>query len=51
VIDTLRREQACDAMLQLVRRYLVCTLTPEEVQKLVDSPTGFLDQPPASSRV
>jgi len=41
VIDTLRREQACDAILDLVRRHLVDALTPEETQELVDSRRDF----------
>ena len=41
VIDTLRREQACDAILDLVRRHLVGALTPEETQELVDSRRDF----------
>ena len=40
-IDTLRREQACDAILNLVRRHLASALTPEETQKLVDSRREF----------
>src|SRR5262249_34550070 len=40
-IDTLRREEACDAILDLVRRHLACALTPEETQKLVDSRRDF----------
>ena len=40
-IDTLRREQACDAILDLVRRHLASALTPEETQKLVDSRREF----------
>jgi hypothetical protein len=41
VIDTLRREQTCDAILDLVRRHLVGALTPEETQELVDSRRDF----------
>jgi len=41
VIDTLRREQACDAILELVRRHLGSALTPEETQELVDSRRDF----------
>jgi hypothetical protein len=40
-IDTLRREEACDAIRDLVRRHLVSALTPEETQKLVDSRRDF----------
>jgi hypothetical protein len=40
-IDTMRREQACDAIRDLVRRHLFSALTPEETQKLVDSRRGF----------
>jgi hypothetical protein len=41
MIDTIRREEACDAILDLVRRHLVGALTPEETQKLVDSRRKF----------
>jgi hypothetical protein len=41
MIDTIRREEACDAILDLVRRHLVSVLTPEETQKLVDSRRDF----------
>jgi hypothetical protein len=37
----MRREQACDAIRDLVRRHLVSALTPEEAQKLVDSRREF----------
>ncbi|HJZ34328.1 MAG TPA: hypothetical protein VKF35_24650 [Hyphomicrobiaceae bacterium] len=40
-IDTLRREQACDAILDLVRRHLCNALTREETQQLVDSRRDF----------
>jgi hypothetical protein len=40
MIDTIRREEACDAILDLVRRHL-SALTPEETQKLVDSRRDF----------
>ena len=40
-IDTMRREQACDAIRDLVRRHLFSALTPEETQKLVDSRRDF----------
>jgi hypothetical protein len=40
-IDTLRREEACDAILGLVRRHLGGALTPEETQELVDSRRDF----------
>jgi len=41
MIDTLRREEACDAILDLVRRHLFSALTPEETQELVDSRRDF----------
>ena len=41
MIDTLRREEACDAILDLVRRHLANALTPEETQELVDSRRDF----------
>ena len=53
MIDTLRREQACDAILDLVRRHLVGALTPEETQELVDSRRDFrsTSNSPASPRL
>ena len=41
MIDTLRREEAGDAILDLVRRHLFSALTPEETQELVDSRPDF----------
>jgi len=41
MIDTIRRDEACDAILDLVHRHLVGALTPEETQELVDSRRDF----------
>jgi hypothetical protein len=41
MIDTIRREEACDAILDLARRHLFSALTPEETQELVDSRRDF----------
>jgi len=45
MIDTIRREEACDAILDLARRHLFSALTPKE-----EVPAGLLDQPPADLR-
>jgi hypothetical protein len=41
MIDTIRREEACAAILDLARRHLFSALTPEETQELVDSRRDF----------
>jgi hypothetical protein len=41
MIDTIRREEAFDAIFNLVSQHLVGALTPEETQELIDSRRDF----------
>jgi len=41
MFDTIRREEACGAILDLARLHLFSALTPEETQELIDSRREF----------